>query len=78
MISSTLLAQNLSIIRTKVKKAAHWSGRKTDAIKIIAVTKEHPPEIWRSAQENNLFKLGESRVQEAEHKLKEFKHTRQQ
>jgi hypothetical protein len=78
MISSTLFAKNLSLIRTKVKNAAHWSGRKTDDIKIIAVTKELPPETWRYAQENNLFKLGESRVQEAEHKLKEFKHTRKQ
>ena len=78
MISSTLLAQNLSLIRTKVKNAAHWSGRKTDDIKIIAVTKELPPEIWNYAQENNLFKLGESRVQEAEHKLKEFKDIREQ
>ena len=78
MISSTLLAQNLSLIRTKAKNAAHWSGRKTDDIKIIAVTKELPLEAWNYAQENNLFKFGESRVQEAEHKLKEFKHTRQQ
>ena len=78
MISSTLLAQNLSLIRTKIKNAAHWSGRKADDIKIIAVTKEFPPQIWNYAQKNNLFTLGESRVQETEKKLKEFKHTRQQ
>ncbi len=78
MISSPLLAQNLSLIRTKIKNAAHYSGRKTDEIKIIAVTKELPLEIWNYAKENNLLKLGESRVQEAEHKLKEFKHTREQ
>ena len=45
MISSTLIDQNLSLIRNKIKNAAHWSGRKTDDIKIIAVTKEFPPEI---------------------------------
>ena len=78
MISSTLIDQNLSLIRNKIKNAANWSGRKTDEIKIIAVTKELPLEAWNYAQGNNLFKLGESRVQEIEHKLKEFKHIRQQ
>ncbi len=78
MISSTFLAQNLSFIRNKVKTAAYRSGRKTDDIKIIAVTKAFPPEIWNSALNNNLFRLGESRVQEAEHKFKHLKHIREQ
>ena len=78
MISSSLLTKNLSFIRSNIKKAAHRSGRNTDNIKIIAVTKALPPEIWNHALENNLYKLGESRVQEAEHKSKHFKHSREQ
>ena len=52
MITSSLLAQNLSFVRSKIKKAAHQSGRKTDNIKIIAVTKELPPESWNYVHEN--------------------------
>lgn len=78
MISSSLLTQNLSFIRSNIKNAAHRSGRNTDSIKIIAVTKALPQEIWNHALENNLYKLGESRVQEAEHKSKHFKYSRQQ
>ena len=78
MIPSSQLIQNLSILQSKIKNAAHRTERKTTDIKIIAVTKTFPPEIWNHALENNLFKLGESRVQEAEYKSKYFKHNRQQ
>ena len=61
-------------IHGKIKEAAAVSGRTSEEITIVAVTKAFPVDIMNSAVENGFTVLGESRVQEIEKKLPDFKY----
>ena len=74
MISSSQLINNLRFIQTKIQRAARQSDRNEDEITLVAVTKTFSLEIWNKALEQNLFTIGENRVQETEIKAKHFKH----
>lgn len=56
--------ENLKLIRENVGEAAEKCGRKTEDIRIMAVTKTVAPEIVNHAIELGLDLLGENRVQE--------------
>lgn len=57
---------------SRIEAAAKRSGRTRDAIKLIAVSKTHPPDVLRAAIEVGMTDLGENRVQEAEPKIGEL------
>ena len=69
MISLFQLTQNLCVIQSKIHSAADHQAE----ITIVAVTKTFPCEAWNLALKNNLTKIGESRIQEAENKIARFK-----
>ena len=56
----------------RIQKAATISGRKPKHITLIAITKKFPVELWQQAINVNLRIFGESRIQEAQEKIKTF------
>jgi pyridoxal phosphate enzyme (YggS family) len=58
------LAQRLAEVRTRIAECQARRGW-THPVKVIAVTKTHPPEAVRAAVEAGLTAVGENRVQEA-------------
>ena len=66
------MENKLQRVKTNIQNAAIKSGRSPKNITIVAVTKTFPPEIWATALKHNLTTIGESRVQEAEVKNKQF------
>lgn len=63
------IADNLARVRERIAAAARRSGRTSEAITLVAVTKTHGPEIVRLAQAAGITDCGENRVQEAEPKI---------
>ena len=61
--------KNLSEIYARIESAATRCGRKASEIRLVAVSKTHPPELIREAFEAGQRAFGESRVQEALPKL---------
>lgn len=59
-------------IRSRVAEAARRSGRRSEEIELLAVTKFHPIEAAVAAWDAGLRSFGESRVQEAESKFPRF------
>lgn len=65
----SMLSKNLEAIRFKIATAAEKYGRKPGEVKLVAVSKTHPPEAIREVFEAGQHAFGESRVQEALPKL---------
>ncbi|WP_029215134.1 YggS family pyridoxal phosphate-dependent enzyme [Kallotenue papyrolyticum] len=63
------IADNLARVRERIAAAARRSGRASEAITLVAVTKTHGPAIVRLAQAAGITDCGENRVQEAEQKI---------
>ena len=61
--------KNLSEIYARIESAATRCGRKASEIRLVAVSKTHPPELIREAYEGGQLAFGESRVQDALPKL---------
>jgi len=59
------ISENLETIQTQIAEAARQSGRSSDAVTLIAVTKTHPPETILEACDAGQWVFGENRVQEA-------------
>jgi len=59
------LAARLAAVRAEIARAARASGRDASAVRIVAVTKTHPPEVVRAALAAGLEDIGENYVQEA-------------
>ena len=65
------IAENLKRVQDRIARAAHRSGRSEDAVKLIVVTKTWPADIVQQVVDAGTRILGESRVQEAQHKVAE-------
>ena len=63
------IANNIARIRGQLVDTALRAGRDPVEIRLIAVTKTHPPAIAAQAVAAGLHDLGENRVQEAEPKI---------
>jgi PLP dependent protein len=63
------IATQLNLIRSEIKEIASASGRTSDAIELVAVTKTHPAEAIREAIEAGQLIFGESKLQEAKSKI---------
>jgi len=56
------MRENLSQIRERIARAADRSGRRSDEVTLIAVSKTHPAEAVREAFAAGLRHFGENRV----------------
>ena len=61
----------LALVRRRIAASATRCGRAPEEVKLIAVSKTHPPETLRRAIEAGVLDLGENRVQEADAKIEE-------
>jgi pyridoxal phosphate enzyme (YggS family) len=68
----TSIADNLQRVREEIARAAAKSGRTTDDVELVAITKTHPADKVREAIETGQTLFGESRVQEARVKIPEL------
>ena len=66
------IAENLERVREQIANAAANSGRSTDDVELVAITKTHPAEKVREAIEAGQTLFGENRVQEARAKIPEL------
>ncbi len=66
------IAENLKAIHRRIGEAAARSGRDANDIKLVAVSKTHPPAVLRQAIDAGATVLGENKVQEAESKIAEL------
>lgn len=58
-------------MRSRIDAAARRSNRAPEEVRLLAVSKSHPPDIIKRAIEAGARDLGENRVQEAEEKIAE-------
>ncbi|HEX8845759.1 MAG TPA: YggS family pyridoxal phosphate-dependent enzyme [Pyrinomonadaceae bacterium] len=70
-LSSDELRERLEGVRRRIEASARGAGRDPLEIKLIAVSKTHPPDVLRRALEAGATDFGENRVQEAEAKIPE-------
>ena len=63
------LRESLPRVRDQIAAAALSAGRDPESIRLVAVSKGHPPDAVRAALEVGLFDLGENRVEELEQKV---------
>jgi len=66
------LNERLEEVRRRIKAAALRAGRTPQGVKLIAVSKTHPPALLKLAIEAGASDLGENRVQEADAKITEL------
>jgi pyridoxal phosphate enzyme (YggS family) len=66
------LSEKLALVKSTILRACERSGRDSDKVKIIAVTKGHGEEVLREASGEGLWAYGESKVQEAVAKVEAF------
>lgn len=59
------VAANLARVRTEIAAAARAAGRKPEEVRLIAVSKTHPPEAVAAAIAAGQVDFGENMVQEA-------------
>ena len=69
---SSEVAGNLDLVRGKIASAARRVDRDPGEIRLIAVSKTHPPEVVREAIAADASVFGENKVQEAEGKIAEL------
>ena len=66
------LRARLTAVCERIAAAANASGRVPEEVKLIAISKTHPPSVIRTLIELGAGDLGENRVQEAEEKIAEI------
>lgn len=69
------ICENLERVRDQIANACAKSGRNTNAVELVAVTKTHPPEKIRQAIDAGHTLFGENKVQEARGKIPELPST---
>ena len=65
------LAERLTRVRARIAAAAERSGRASEAVDLIAISKTHPSAVVSKLIELGAKDIGENRVQEAEGKIAE-------
>ncbi|MFP4378376.1 MAG: YggS family pyridoxal phosphate-dependent enzyme [Spirochaetales bacterium] len=64
------MEEQIVAVRERIDRAARRTGRSSDQVVLLAVTKTHPRELVESALGAGLTVLGENRVQEAQEKYR--------
>ena len=67
-----LVQENIKSAKIDIEKAVSKSGRNTDDVSIMAVTKTHPVSYMEAALSAGLIHLGENRISEGGRKIKEL------
>ncbi len=62
------ITENVARVEERITAACRRSGRKREEVRLVAVSKTHPPEQIRAAFDAGLRDFGENRVQEAKAK----------
>jgi pyridoxal phosphate enzyme (YggS family) len=63
------LAENLEKIQRRIRVVCERAGRKPASVRLLAVSKTHPPETIRAAADCGQVCFGENKVQEAKAKI---------
>lgn len=63
------IAQRVQVVFERMAAACRRAGRDAASVRLVAVSKTHPPETVREAYQAGLRVFGESRVQEAAAKI---------
>ena len=63
------IAMRIDSVRERIAAAARRAGRSPEEIRLVGVSKTHPPELVAQALAAGLRDFGENRVQEAEPKI---------
>jgi len=63
------IAMRVDSVRERIAAAARRAGRSPEEIRLVGVTKTHPPDLVVQALAAGLHDFGENRVQEAEPKI---------
>ncbi len=63
------IKENLDKVRANIRAAAEECGRNPDEIKLIAVTKTHPPDMMNEAIQYGVTDIGENKPQEVRDKF---------
>ena len=63
------LAENLKRINERITQSCARAGREPRSVRLLAVTKTHPPEVVKQAADLGLTLFGENKVQEAKAKI---------
>lgn len=66
------VAERLARVRQRIEAACREAGRDPAGVRLMAVTKTHPPELLAEAADAGLRLFGENRVQEAVDKAAEL------
>ena len=66
------LRDNIDRVEERIAAACRRSGRRREDVKLVAVSKTHPPESIRAAYAAGIRDFGENRVQEAKSKMPEL------
>ncbi|KAB2853298.1 MAG: YggS family pyridoxal phosphate-dependent enzyme, partial [Anaerolineae bacterium] len=71
MMTQQMIAQNLTVVQAEIAAACQRAGRPVEAVKLVGISKTHPPEMLLAALQAGLTHLGENRVEEAAPKIAE-------
>jgi hypothetical protein len=63
------IAENLNSIQQRIAAASARAGRDANSVRLLAVSKTHPPETIRAAVECGQLHFGENKIQEAKAKI---------
>ncbi|NJL92596.1 MAG: YggS family pyridoxal phosphate-dependent enzyme [Anaerolineae bacterium] len=63
------IAENVARVRQQLRQAAESSGRSSDAVRLVAVSKQHSLAAIQAAAEAGVTDFGENRLEEATSKL---------
>lgn len=66
------VAANLARVRHEIDDACDAAGREPSEVRLLPVSKTHPPELLEAAYDAGARLLGENRVQEAAEKAEHF------
>jgi len=64
-----VIADRVAAVRERIARAAERAARRPEDVRLVAVSKTHPPEAVREAFAAGVRDFGENRVQEAEGKV---------
>ncbi len=71
-VMSATIRENIARVEERISAACRRSGRRREDVRLVAVSKTHPPESIRAAVEAGLHDFGENRVQEAKSKISQL------
>ena len=63
--NAATIAANLAAVRARIAQAARASGRAPEAVRLVAVSKQHPPEAVAAALAAGQRDFGENRINDA-------------